>query len=289
MGRGGNQFIRYAFLKLYAEKWGCELQLPPWVGNELFGADDPPITVHLPEARERWEGSHLNEQIPPVGDEFVNTDWSGYAQYHTSYYAPHKEKIRELLRPLPRIESPLRKAFQKIQRNGNSVIGLHLRRGDYGRLVFHLTPTQWYQRWLRENWHRFNEPVLFIASEDRETVKEFDEWSPYTTDDLGIDLEPIRKGYNYLAYDLVKQDPWQLDFYPDLYCLTQCDVLVTSNSTFSFSAAMLNEHLLEFWRSSLPLGYFERIDPWDARPMRLEMAEDYPHLEGVRLFENPYW
>lgn len=289
MGRWSNQCFQYVFLKLYAEKYDCQLQLPPWAGNEILGANDPPITATLMEAKEHWQGSHLDEHVPPVGDEFVNTDWSGYGQYHTSYYEPHREKIRQLLRPLPRIEYPLQKAFGNIQRNGNSVIGLHLRRGDYGRFIFHLTPTEWYQRWLRENWHRFVDPILFIATEDRNDVDAFDEWNPYTTDDLGIELAPIRDGYNYLNYDLQIREPWQMDFYPDFYCLSQCDVLVTANSTFSFMAAMLNDHLLEMWRSSLPLGYFERIDPWNARPMRLERCEDYPDLEGVRLESNPYW
>lgn len=291
MGRFANQLFQYSFLRLYAKQWNCQLQLPTWVGNELFGTDEPPVTARLQHSREEWKGSHLDEHVPPVGDEFVNTDWAGYGQYHTSYYQPHQKEFRDFFRPLPSIREPIDAGIVKLRRMGHTVIGLHVRRGDYGRLTFHLTPTEWYRRWLRENWDRFKSPVLFLATEDRSVAEELSEWSPVTTDDLGIKLAPGRAHYNYLLHDIQEQEPWQMDFYPDFHCLTQCDVLVSSNSTYSFVAAMLNERLQEFWRSSLPEGYFEKIDPWDSRPFRTERCEDpqYQHLEGIRCETNAYW
>lgn len=289
MGRAGNQLFQVGFLRLYAQQYNCQLQLPPWFGNELFGADDPPITVQLPQMHEVWQGNHLDEHVPPEGDEFVNTDWVGYGQYETSYYRPHRNQFRGFFQPVQPIREPLDDAFEELRSLGKTVIGIHRRVGDYGRLIFALTPVNWYKRWLRENWDRFEDPVLFVATEDRSLLKDLAEWSPFTTDDFGVKLADSRAYYNYLAYDLVKKDPWQLDWYPDLYFLSQCDVIVGSNSTFSFAAAMLAENLKEYWRSSLPEAYFEKIDPWNARPMRLERCEDYPHLEGISVPNNPYW
>ena len=295
MGRFANALFQYMFLRIYAKRWNCRLQLPPWVGNELFGTDEPPITVRLPTANEKWKTDrsdglgHLDEQVPPVGAEFVNTDWTGYAQYHTAWYRPHREKIYQWLRPLPHIAEPIDAGFSQLRRAGNTVVGFHIRRGDFGQLSFHLTPIAWYRRWLDENWDRLDSPVLFIATEDRSVVDEFAEWSPYTTDDLGIQLASSRANYNYLTRDVRVQEPWQMDFFPDFFCLSQCDVLVTSNSTFSFVAGMLNEKLEEFWRSSLPHAYFEQVDPWNSRPFRCERVADYPDLEGISCEQNPYW
>ena len=291
MGRFANQIYQYAFLRLYAKQWKCQLQLPPWVGCELFGCDEPPITVNLARGMEEWNPDHLGEHVPPKGDEFVNSDWCGYAQYHTSYYRPWKQEFRGFFRPVPKLDESLRGSFSKLRKTGETVIGLHVRRGDYGQHAFHLTPIEWYKRWLIENWDRFKSPVLFVATEDRGVLDDLADWSPLVTDDLGITLAPGHAHYNYLSRDLRVQEPWQMDFYPDFYGLTQCDVIVGSNSTYSFAAAMLNERLQEFWRSSLPEGYFEHIDPWNARPLRMERVEDpqYAHLEGIRLPENPYW
>lgn len=291
MGRFANQVLQYTFLRLYAQQYKCLLELPPWVGNELFGTDEPPITALLPQGHERWNGSHLDEHVPPKGDEFVNHDWVGYGQYHTSYYRPHKNQIRGFFQLLHPIRDPIDAGVLKLRRMGHTVIGLHRRVGDFGRLSFHLTPVEWYRKWLKENWKWFRSPVLFVATEDRSWLDDIREWSPLTTDDLEIDLAESRAYYNYLQHDLDAREPWQMDFVPDWYLLTQCDSLVISNSTFGFTAAMMNENLKELWRSSLPHGYFEQIDPWDSRPFRTERCEDpkYAHLKGISVSANPYW
>lgn len=289
MGRAGNQIFQFAWIKLYAQKYDASVELPSWVGNELFGANDLPITHWLAEQHEVWRGNHLDEQIPPIGDEYLNHDAVGYFQYHTSYYSPYKDQFRSFFQPIDSIRKPLEEAFCELRSLGKTVIGLHIRRSDYGRLIFHMTPIEWYKRWLAENWQRFENPVLFVATEDRSLVAELEKWGPVTTDDCGVKLAESRQHYNYLPYDLIKRDAWQLDWYPDFYFLSQCHVLVISNSTFGFSAAMMNPYLRECWRSSLPHAGFEKIDPWDSRPMRLERCEDFPDLEGISCKTNPYW
>jgi hypothetical protein len=148
--------------------------------------------------------------------------------------------------------------------------------------------------WLEENWARFKNPVLFIATETPSLVDEFADYSPVTANTLGVDLkkEPLRH-YSYLDRDKRVREPWQMDFFPDWYLLSQCNVLVTPNSTFSFTAGMVSDNLQEFWRSSLPPvsspSGFEKLDIWNTVPLTHDRAEDYRHLEGVCLDETPYW
>ena len=287
-GRFANQLFQYALLSGYAKRHALQLQLPPWVGGELFGLETAPVTLDLPPLLE--SNDCTQQAFPPHDGELTGRDFRGYAQYHTSFYAEDKERIRDLFQPVPDIRRRLEPAINRLRASGDSLIGIHLRRGDYGRNIFPIIPTSWYLAWLKEHWGRFKGPVLLIATETPALVEEFDDYAPVTTEGLGVQLKTQRhQHYNYLPRDTRVREPWQLDFYPDFYLLQHCDVIVAPSSTFSFMAAMLNPVLLEFWRASLALEGFERLDPWNAYPLLHEDVRDYSHLEGIELKENPYW
>lgn len=288
-GRWSNQLLQYAFLQCYARQHNLAVQLPPWVGNELLGVRDWPVTVRLPPINEQREKGS-SQGIPPTGDELVGYDFHGQAQYHTSYYRPHREFIRGLWRPTVALCRRMLRAELLLSELGQTRIGIHLRRGDYGRLIFYITPVQWYLAWLKVNWPRFDNPVLFVASEDRALVDEFREYNPQTAESLGVDLktEPLPT-YPYLPRDLREAKPHLLDFFPDWHLLAQCDVLVMGNSTFAFTAAMVARHLQECWRSRLSTQQFEQIDPWDSLPLLREDLRDYPRILGTFLTQNPMW
>ncbi len=288
-GRWSNQLFQYAFLKCYARQYNLELQLPPWAGNDLLGATDPPVTATLPPKSEDRRPANA-QGLRPTGDELVGYDFHGQAQYHTSYYRPHREFIRCLWRPTVALCRRMLPAKGRLDSLGQTRIGIHLRRGDYGRLIFYITPVQWYLEWLKANWARFDDPVLFVASEDRALVDEFREYNPQTAESLGVDLktEPLPT-YPYLARDLREAKPHLLDFFPDWHLLAQCDVLLMGNSTFAFTAAMVARHLQECWRSRLSTQRFEQIDPWDSLPLLREDLRDYPGIPGTFLKQNPMW
>lgn len=289
-GRFGNQLFEYAFLKVYARQHDADLQLPPWVGNALFGANEPPVDVVLPPFSEAHTGQNWTHTQPPRGNELVNRDFEGYAQYHTSYLSPHKEYVRDLFSPATAVQERMQDVPAALRSRGDTVVAIHLRRGDYGRQIFYITPVQWYLEKLAQLWPTLDNPVLFVATEDRSLVDAFSDYSPLTTDDLGVKLNAEElPEYEYLSLDRTVREPWQLDFFPDFYTLCLCDHLLMPNSTFSFFAAMLNTTLKACWRSDLATQTFERIDPWNARPLTYDVAEDYKHIEGVCLEENPYW
>lgn len=293
-GRFGNQLFEYAFLRMYARRWGCELQLPPWVGNTLFGCDDPPVTARLTDYLEPNTPPNYTNPQPPTCAELVDHDFLGYAQYHTSYFAKHREFIRGLFQPAPDVQARLADVDDNLRVRTDSstppVVGVHLRRGDYGRQIFYITPVDWYLRKLEQLWPTLDDPVLFVATEDRSLVDQFSDYDPVTTDDLGVKLdETLMEHYQYLARDREVREPWQMDFFPDWYTLTKCDYLLMPNSTFSFAAAMMNENLVASWRSNLPTQDFVQIDPWNTTPLTYDVAEDYKHVPGVCLDSNPYW
>jgi hypothetical protein len=291
-GRWSNQLLEYAFLKTYAKQHNCELQLPPWVGNVLLAADDPPVTVELPPRLEQT--NHLEQAQPPTGDEYVNHDFRGFSQYHTSYYRPWRKEIAKFWSPARLVAERMVYPVMHLTKHGSlprrTVVGIHLRRGDYGRLIFYVTPVQWYLEWLAVHWDSLDDPVLFVASESPELVEDFRQYNPVTAETLGVELssEPLEH-YAYLAPDLQSREPLQMEFFVDWYLLSWCNVILAPNSTYSFTAAMGISRLQQFWRSDLKQEKFVQLDPWDAYPLTHDKAEDFRHVPGVCLEETAYW
>jgi len=60
--------------------------------------------------------------------------------------------------------------------------------------------------------------------------------------------------------------------------LSQCDIVGVSNSTFSFSACMLNRTGRRFERTT-PSGEFVEFDPWNAKPLL--------HTSNDRIMKTP--
>jgi hypothetical protein len=58
-----------------------------------------------------------------------------------------------------------------------------------------------------------------------------------------------------------------VDFFPDWFLLTQCDILAISNSTFSFTAAMFSEYGDQFFRPTFEDEGLIPFDPWNSEPM----------------------
>lgn len=288
MGRWGNQCLQYAFLRVYAARHGAEVEIPAWAGRALLGASDREPTALLPRYE---EPADLNGYpVPPAGAEVVGRDFVGWAQYHTSWYLPDRDLFRAVLQPAAELEARLRPAVAALRARGGTTVGVHLRRGDYGRTIFYVTPVEWYLRLLARLWPTLEDPVLFVATEDPELVDAFEVYAPATASSLGVELRAQQiPGYEYLPLDLRRREPHQLDFYPDFHLLSRCDVLVAPSSTFSFVPALLNPSLRQLWRSSLRLGGFAREDPWDAHPLQRDRVEHHARVPAVRLADNPYW
>jgi len=258
-GRFANQLFQYAFMRCYAQSNSLFVETPAWVGQYLFGHNDPPVSQLMNPLIER--SSTLGEAIVPYLIRTCRfTDFWGYFQYHTSYYLPYRDYFRSLFKPVPQIEVLMHAAFSKLSACGKTVVGIHLRRGDYGHAYFFVSPTIWYREWLAEIWPTLDSPVLFIASDELdEIVGDFADYHPVTIHDLGVAMP-------------------EAEFYPDFYILSQCDVVAISNSSFSFAACMLNCRGRIFFRPHLLQQCLISFDPWDSEVLLLC---DTPPVESV--------
>ena len=257
LGRFGNCIFQSAFLACYARQRGLTVQAPMFPGQEIFSFRFEPVTVKLPEAGERYQtpGDQQTPSILPCGDEFVNCDWMGYAQFHTTWYAPFRKQFQKMFEPVRS------KAMEHVRPNHEHRVGIHLRMGDYGRKrgIFWRAPIEWYLDWLHCFWPTFSgKKKLFVAAEDPAAVQRFCRYDPVTSRDVGM----------------------AGTFTDDWMMLKQCDIILMPNSTFSFTAAMANPHLKQAWRASLPAGRFVPIDPWRATPLQFERAENYRRRLG---------
>ena len=240
LGRFGNQFFQYVFLRLMADKWGWQYACPAWEGQKLFSLADPPVSQpgQLIEdySTQLSESIIANFQIPRGTTSFT-VDIAGYFQFHTSYYRPHREKIQQWFT----IKFPPALPFASMD-----IIAIHLRRGDYCHSTSgyaFVPPNEWYLRWLEGIWNTWEKPVLYIATDDVTAAQDFRKYDPITTSDF----------------------EW------DFYAMTQARALAISNSTFSFAAAMLNTRASGFFRPVIdryPVGgALQSFDPWDADPL----------------------
>lgn len=262
-GRWGNQVFGYMFGRTYARRHGLTLHAGPWAGNDLIGASDPPIAAKLPDVLERPEHRARGAVIPHARTPIGGVNFVGYFQYHTSFYAPDRDYIRALFRPRPEVEARIAPGVERLREGGRTLVAIHVRRGDYGMCFFYRTPVQWYLDQLERIWPTLERPRLYVASDDLPGVLDrFARYEPATASDLGAPLPSS-------------------DFYRDFYVLQRCDVALIPNSTFSFSACMLNPRLRASYRSVIPARGFVPFDPWDDEPLqqgRDAHVERYPHI-----------
>lgn len=288
-GRWGNQIHQYMGLHTFAANHNLEVQTARWAGEDIFQIEPSPITEKLSNWYEPLHKTGEPKGIP--GDEAINRDWHGYFQYHTSYLKPHEKMLRKMFTLRKNAHQPqLAAAATRLFGMGYNRVGLQIRVGDYGRLIHYLTPVQWYLNWLQVIWPLLDDPVLFIAAEDRSLVDAFSDYNPQTAESLGVKMTTERiEHYSYQQYDKDHPLPHTMQFMGDWFLLTQCHYLAIPNSTFSFTSAMFSTCLKHCWRSHLPTQGFRLIDPWNTTPMEYAVAEDYKHIEGVCLEENEQW
>ena len=277
-GQFGNQVLQYAFFKTVAQNNGYETQCTPWSGEDIFGYRDARLTRILPPAVEKTEGPNLLDAYPEllryvehqaqakairIGPEALgscppNVDLCGHFMFHTSVLAPHKEFVRSLFVPMDDVKRPLDEAVARLRERGETIIGIQVRRGDFlaspiSTFTF-AVPAKWWKEWIRREWDRAKKPVLYVASDDPEFVlQELAEFSPVTAKDLDVAL-PARAA--------------EQKFFVDHYVLSECDAVAISNSTFGFTACMLNTRGRTFARASLTaVEHFAAFDPWNAEPL----------------------
>jgi hypothetical protein len=293
LGRFGNQVIQYGFLRLVANASGAIAQCPDWAGTMLFGNGDPPVATRLPvllETGGTFDAAFNSpavsarlEQLSgmPVGrigpdalkDGSPPGELVGFFQYHTSHYRPFRDEFRSLFRPREELGEWLDEPVAMAGQRGRTLVVIHLRSGDYKwlpNLTFTLSvPPEWWVEWLEDRWGSFDSPILYVCTDDVAGVRRhFRKFEPITEADLSLAPPAIVTAA-------------RASFYRDYHMMTQADVLGIGNSTFSFSAAMMNERARLFVRPHFDFSTrFTEFDPWDADPLL--------HLKGRNPFFKDY-
>jgi FkbM family methyltransferase len=246
-GKFGNQLLQYAFLRLYAREHNLIAEAPDWIGRDLFDLDDPLPSGQYPTANESNVDlfASLNKINTTV---YANHDLVGYFGRHTSAWRERRADFRALYSPTHKIRAILERATAELHGRGQTLVAVHIRRGDFGYGPFWIAPAAWYMSWLNGIWKSLVNPVLYIASDDAGAMAEFAPFAPVNAKALGADIPGA-------------------EFYLDHYFLSQANHLAISNSTFSFTAAMLNERAREFVRPDPNARELAAFDPWNAEIM----------------------
>jgi hypothetical protein len=290
MGRWGNAIFQYAAGKVLARRFDLQLQVPPWVGDVLYGFKDVFPDRPLRLIREKTYHGRDDAIIPNLHEPLCDVDIEGYFQYHTGgFYAPDRDFIQSLFaKPVDAVLGRVARAAERLRSLGREAIGVHIRRGDYGRGIYYITPIEWYVELLERI--VTPESVVFVATEDATLLAALAKFEPVTARSLGVELssEPL-PGLRHLRKDIEERNAAALDFFPDWYLLQQCSTVVMPNSTFSFTAAWTSTACKRAFRSEPDTQRFEEIDVWDAMPAQFVRQEDYQHVPGMYLKENPYW
>lgn len=282
IGRFGNQVLQYGFLRIYAARHGLGLETPEWIGRELFGCCEAPVTPGRPVVTELELGLFgADFETRPAA---VGADVWGWFQVDARTLAPQRDLFRSLFRLQPPFAAELAAAEARLRAGGRTLVGLHLRRGDYRGAsghplvdrLYQSTPTSHYREWLEHLWPTLERPVLYVASDG--TDSEGEELAPY---------RPVTARTLGLAFASVP-------FLPDFFLLSRCAAMAISNSTFSFAAALLAEPNATFVRPVAASGRLERFSPWASPPhlaaepaSALERAEPERFEAGVAA--QPTW
>lgn len=244
-GRFGNQLLQYAFLRLYARRHGLTTECPDWIGRDLYDLDDPLPSAPLAplgEDQVDWLAA-LRAQGGPI---YRDVDVHGYFVGHTSGWGAVQEDFRELYSLGKRVAAPVRAALDRLRDGERTVVAIHLRRGDFGYGRFWIAPSEWYLAWLRQCWSGLSRPVLYVATDEPEIATQFAAFNPVLSDDLGVEVV----GAPFLI---------------DHEVLRDANIVAISNSTFSFTAAMLNVRARMFLRPIADAQRLEAFDPWNAK------------------------
>ncbi|HXJ84035.1 MAG TPA: hypothetical protein VMS64_35795 [Candidatus Methylomirabilis sp.] len=301
-GQWGNALMAYFFLKAFAAAHHMTPEVPRWIGQDLFGRRDDPMThahpvilydmvseicrdVYHPmvtaslavsRARAVGEGGRrltlLRDPLldrPDLASPTTSVDLEGPYLLHTRYLARHRDFLRRAVEPVPALREGLEAGWSNLRGRGDIVIGLHVRRGDFDSKFVHqgfefVTPIGWYRSWLDRLWARYERPVLFVAGDSpAQTLRALDRYHPVTIRDLGVKLPAELRTLDLPPAHLQRD----AEFFPDWFMLTRCHALAISNSTFSFTASMANTTASVFARPDLPAKALLPFEPWNSEPL----------------------
>lgn len=250
-GRFANQLFQYAFVRLYALRHGLRAELPEWDGKALFGLRETMPDGACPIAL-RFDNSMQDDRIIwEMAEPPTNVDFWGYFQELPACWRPHRPLLRRLFRLADDRHNAIDAWREKITRGGErTLVAIHVRRGDYRKYSanwLRLVPDEWYLDWLHGIWPTLRDPILFVATDEPESIL------------------PSFEKFDVALGPNIGTRPDLPDHVFDFEALRSADVLAICNSSFSRMAAILaNDDQACFW-PSFETRRFAPYDPWTGR------------------------
>lgn len=264
-GRFGNQIFTYFFLKIAEQKLGLEIRSEKWGGQSIFNLsshEKPLIGSRLIEFSDAFSVTNTPEQDLAYLDSFSerfgiqNFDVSGYFQYHSKFLVKYKQLFLDTFRVNEALVKDVVSALNSFKtQQSQPVIAIHYRLGDYveyekdGSEIFFTSSPDEIANKITQLLEQIGDrkPIIYLGSDDLVRASN-------ALNDRGIthisskDLITKLNGKDSLAIDFT--------------LFTLADILLISNSSFSFAAAMLNTKCANFFRPRLVDKKFTRFDPW---------------------------
>ncbi|MDQ2103870.1 tetratricopeptide repeat protein [Azospirillum isscasi] len=243
-GRFAHTVLEYILVRLYAETHGFVLETPDWVGGTFFELNDPPQSGPLPPLL--FSRRILNDLVSGTAEQAPIADRDILSPlFLFEHKKAYRQRVQSWLTPR-RVWAPyLDPAIERLRAAGNTVVAIHIRRGDFVTCSYPITETAWYVDWLREWWPRLDRPVLYVASDDVAAVRHaFAAFRPLTRADV--------------------VEEWAgLDFLQDFHVLMNADVVGTSAASgFSVLAARLNTRARLFVEPDVAARRIRPFAPW---------------------------
>lgn len=230
-GRFGNQLFQSAFLHIASRSAGAVVQTPLWVGHELYQFPYAPCApkeqqhslamVHEELVDVDCVNQESLDQINALLEDHPVVDVRGFFTDIT-FLAPYREQLRTLFTLAQPWRDLVDAAIDQLRSQPGPLVGVHLRRGDYGYKHFYRAPHPWYTAWVDELLGAEQAGVVYICSEDPEPYKPLFAPHPALS---AVDFTNVPKAVR-----------WLLDF----EVLRHADHVAISNSTYSYMAAFLN-------------------------------------------------
>lgn len=241
-GRFGNQLLQYGMLRLYAERSGAQALAPDWIGRDLFGCNEA-LPSNATATRTLDDAAVIAVLAGRTRPPPTKVDLAGYFCGDVREWASARPKFQRLFEPSARVRTFADRVLHQVMARGKTLVAVHIRHGDYGQGKYWIAPTAWYLRWLQEIWPTLDKPVLYLASDDSTVMTELSAFNPTRSSDLGEPLAGV-------------------EFFADHWILRHAEYLATSNSTFSGTAALLNQRMIRTVRPDPSIQGLRPFDPW---------------------------
>ena len=253
-GLFGNQMFQYLYVKFYALRHCLTPAFPPWQGNHLFGLQDTSCAgLNLPEL----SFSPFTEDdlmLWQMAEPPINVDLRGYFQEIPACWQKHRSLVRRMFQVSAEYGRLIDDWRDEVTLAGKrTLITVHVRRGDYRNRdlqswktpYFTMIPVDWYLAWLTAIWPTVDSPILYVATDEPETILPlFERFEPTA---CGPSLQAIPSHIR------------------DFEIMRRADYLAICNSSFSHMAAILAPSAQKCFCASLQRRGFTSYEPWPDR------------------------